>query len=166
MLPRAKHIVVRDKDSFALAYMYHDNPVYRGDFAYPILEKILVEKDEWVPYNIINLNPYKRDSSSKKKVAEIIESRGGDWIFIAGDVGEDIPLYRELQASMETISLFDWTSHTLRETISFLASAQYGLATRLHILLLLQFFHIPLSPLVYQEKITKVLGIQEDTTTL
>jgi polysaccharide pyruvyl transferase WcaK-like protein len=164
LIPRAKHIVVRDKDSYAVAYMYHENPVLHSDFAYPIIDKIVVEKDEWLPYNVINLNPYKRDTLSKRKVEEIVEKHTGEWIFIAWDVGEDIPLYRELQISMERISLFDWTSHNLREIANFFASAQYGLATRLHVLLLLKHFNIPLSPLVYQEKITKVLWIEEEHT--
>lgn len=162
IIPRAKHVVVRDKESFAIAYSYHDNPLLKGDFAYPILEQLPIEKEEVSPYNVINLNPYKRDEKSKEKVERILIAREGDRIFIAGDVWEDIPLYRELQNSMTWLGLFDWTSHSLREIATFLASAQYWLATRLHILLLLKFFHIPLTPLVYQEKISKVLDLQEE----
>lgn len=149
--------MTRDKASFAVAYEYHDRPILNTDFSYIPLQKIAVEKQESVPYNIINLNPYKRDTKSKRKVEEILDTRTGDWIFIAGDIGEDIPIFRELQQNMVDITLFDWTAHSLHEIASFLASAQYGLATRLHILLLLKYFQIPNTPLVYQEKITHVL---------
>jgi hypothetical protein len=55
------------------------------------------------------------------------------------------------------MELYDWREKSLEESLSFLAGAKAGIATRLHVLLPLQYYKVPLEAFVYQEKISKIL---------
>jgi polysaccharide pyruvyl transferase WcaK-like protein len=69
----------------------------------------------------------------------------------------DTSIYTSIQTYIPQIQLYDWTTHTLQETLDLFAHASGGIGARLHFLLPLHCFGIRLYALTYAEKITKLI---------
>jgi hypothetical protein len=53
--------------------------------------------------------------------------------------------------------IYDWTEHTLHDTLQLFSAADAGIGCRLHFLLLLQEFQKDRYALVYAEKVRKLI---------
>lgn len=107
---------------------------------------------------LININSYIRNETTKRKITGLKNQfPEAEFRFVPAEIGSDDSYILELQALIPSLHIYHRTNHTVQEIGEFIQSFDYWIAARLHILLLLQFFDIPFTALVYQEKIIKML---------
>lgn len=74
-------------------------------------------------------------------------------------MGVDEEFSKKLDTTVDEV--YDRTQHSLKDTLTLFANARYAIGTRLHFLILTDYYGVSYEPLVYQEKITKVLNISK-----
>lgn len=160
MLPLARQIVCRDQQSYGIAKMYTDQVTLYHDFALDILDHYRDQcplSDQKIA--IINCNPYIWSEETIQLILQFAHQYHDHQLyFVSGDIDEDRQYYYKLQSMIPHLQYYDRTSHTILETCQFFATASCGIGARLHILILLHYFAKPFQALVYQDKITKILG--------
>lgn len=130
------------------------------DFAYDILEHYPLSSSSTTETKtcIINCNPYIWSLETKQKILQYITQWKYDRVvYFPAELTIDAPMYEELVVDCSTLERYDWTSKDLAQITALFASASWGIAARLHVLLLLKHYGVPYTALVYQEKITKIL---------
>lgn len=156
----AYEITTREEASYerVCSVVWKEKVVANTDFSYSILKKYTVTiKDESLC--IINCNPYIWSKETEQKIIAYTKQKNYDrLVYIPAEVTIDTPMYISLKKSLPELIWYDWTQYTLEETTSLIASASWWIAARLHILILLDYYWVSYQPLVYQEKITKILG--------
>ncbi len=164
LLWRAEQIVVREQYSRDVAATYSDHVTLHHDFAYDALKlcsKINAIKNK-KSYILINVNKHIRNQQTKSILLDTAKKYESHRIyFFPASVwvdDSDLSLLSDIQQIIPTIELYDWTKHSLLDTLVFVAWAQYAVAARLHIVLLIKYFDIPFLPLIYQEKISRILS--------
>lgn len=175
ILWRAERVVVREKSSFDVASKYTKKAQLYHDFCLNLLEQVLPRKAKKpLPTNtssskiatskttqniLINVNTYIRNSTTKEKIKELTKQfpEATFW-FMPAEIWSDDTLFAQIQEIIPTIKLYDRTEYSVEETCKFIQTIDYGLAARLHVLLLLDYFGVPFTALIYQEKIVKMLA--------
>lgn len=170
ILWRAERVVVREKSSFDVASKYTEKTQLYQDFCLNLLEKVLpratkksvppTPSSSKTSQNIlINVNTYIRNSTTKEKIKDLTKQfPGATFWFMPAEIWSDDSLFQQIQEIVPTIKLYDRTQYSVEETCAFIKTIDYWLAARLHILLLLDYFGVPFTALVYQEKIVKMLA--------
>ncbi len=161
ILPRADKIVCRDNKSYKIAKYYNESSVYYKDFAIDIINSVLKEsKEEWDNnYLIINWNPYVKSKSDWKNLFSYANSEIYDKVyFIPGDISQDLPIYQIIKSQANNLEIYDRTKYTIEEIVDFFSKSQWWLWARLHFLLILHLASKKYYPIVYQDKVQKVLN--------
>lgn len=70
---------------------------------------------------------------------------------------DDVPLYETIQKHIPDIKIYDRTQYTLLETLALFYYTSGGIGARLHFLYPLKLMHKPLHPLVYKDKVRKLI---------
>lgn len=139
--------------------MYHD-------FAFDVLKSLSVAKKEQAttpPKVLININPYIRSDETKHTLVQLAERyTGANFRFFPAEYGVDDRFMDELTTIFPNLDLFDRQGMHIQEIVEQLSSFSFGIAARLHVLVVLQRLGIPFEPLVYQEKITTFLHTCSD----
>ncbi len=159
MLPRAKQIIVREKDSFKIAKKYSKKVTLHRDFAYDLIEKYQETHKETIslPNLLINLHPKINKPESYRKIDHFIKKNSNKELRYVWMSPQDLPMYDKLLEIYPEMKLRNWTSRTLDETLDFFQSASCGIWARLHFLLTLKAFNVPHEAIVYEEKIMKLI---------
>jgi hypothetical protein len=115
-------------------------------------------KHQESPYILINLNKKSRNPEN----IEIIRSFTKKYpdakkIFFPCDIQDDLKLFSLLRAEIPELELFDWTKHSLMESLHLFFAAQAGIGARLHFLYPLKIFAIPFEAIVYSDKVRKLI---------
>lgn len=160
-LAKAESITVRESASFALAKKYNHNTIQHQDFAYDVVWRLVqknpLQKDDIL---LINCNPYLWWPAIQEKIhtyrADHPEAKS---IYFPAAMGVDEEFSKKLDTTVDEV--YDWTQHSLKDTLTLFANARYAIGTRLHFLILTDYYGVSYEPLVYQEKITKVLNISK-----
>lgn len=165
LLGRARSVTVRDETSLAVAKRFSSRVHLYHDFAEDVLSQLSavsndVATSSWA-YHIINVNPYIRNAATNQKIQALYEKYPNDefWYF-PWELGSDDRFIQQITAIVPSIRIYNRTQYTVEEIRSFIAGAGESLAARLHILLCLHKAWVSYVPLVYQEKITKVLWVK------
>ena len=171
MLWYAQKVVVRDEWSYAIAKKYCNEKhlVLYHDFAYDVLDDTPSLQSRQIvkklsnfpplekPYIVINVNVYLRNDEVIDKCRQIVKLYPQHhYYFFSAALGSDEMMMEKWEALFGSLSFYDWTQHSLEETLLFIKSADFVLAARLHVLLVAQYFNVPFEAIVYQEKIEKV----------
>lgn len=162
LLGRARSITVRDATSGTVAKYFSTRVHLYHDFALDVLEKLkpTISSTDRAPYHIINVNPYIRNEQTKEHIRNLSEKYPHDeFRYIPGEMESDQLYVSEIRAIIPTLQLYDRTTYHIHDSVSFLAWAGESIAARLHVLICLHEFSVPYVPLVYQEKISKLLGV-------
>lgn len=155
----AHRIVCREYASYerVIQYVSKSKVILHEDFSYMILRQITpsTKKEN---YAIVNCNPYIRSEKTKKKII----GYGTNWwfhklVYLPAEVSVDTPIYDSLTWSLSSMEWFDRTQNSLQSICNVVANSSWWIAARLHVLILLKYFEVSYQPLVYQEKITKIL---------
>jgi polysaccharide pyruvyl transferase WcaK-like protein len=159
---KVERIVCRERWSHQIASQYSNHSLLYRDFAYSVVDVVSIKETTKykTPYIIINLNQHIYSEENLYKVIETISpfvQTHDVWFFPASvwNDDSDVKIYKDFVQYIPTIKLFMWTEYSLEEIFWFVSHASYALATRLHIILLLQHYWVPFDYLVYQEKIQK-----------
>jgi len=163
LLSRADSIVVRETYSYDIASKYSSSVVLHQDFAYDALNNIWsinkLSQNSW--YVIININKHVRNDELKLSLGATLSNHlDKELYFFPASVWSDdadIDLLDELLPLFPNIKLYDRTKHTLKETLNFIQWANFAVAARLHVVLLLKHMDTPFSPIFYQEKVNRIL---------
>ena len=168
LLSRAKLIVLREQNSYnnASMYVHKNNITLYKDFAIAFFEQHSVikaskqnnqsAKKKWF---IINTNPYLRNEEVRQKIVEEYATTSTlTPYFVPAEIGSDEEAYSQLKQDIPKLQRYDRTVHTVSEIVTFFSSFKAWVATRLHVMILLHELDVPYLPLVYQEKITHLLG--------
>lgn len=159
----AKAVITREVFSYDIAKTYTKNAILHRDFAYDVLDcvtPILFVSQR--PYIIVNINKHIREKGIDI-LCDSLESyvHSHDMYFFPGTVWDedsDASLYTMLLDLFPWMLLYDWTQHTISQTMWFVQWADFWIAARLHIVLLLKHFDIRFQPLIYQEKVQRILN--------
>lgn len=156
----AYEIITREPASYERVcnVVGNDTVIAQKDFSYSILNKYMsnIKKESIC---IVNCNPYIWSNETQQKIISYTQKWNYErLIYIPAELTIDAPMYQSLKKHLPELVRYDWTLHSLEEITTLIACASWWIAARLHILILLDYYWVPYQPLVYQEKITKILG--------
>lgn len=168
VLPKAEKIVVRDKESLAIAKQLNpENTVLYQDFAQEtILQRKNRDKENrergkgegTSPYILININKHSVDKDNVQKIIEFCK-RYPDHkkIFFPCDMNDDKFCFSYIQKYISDLEIYDWTKKSLEESLSLFYFADAGIWARLHFLLPLKLYKKPIVAIPYADKINKLI---------
>jgi polysaccharide pyruvyl transferase WcaK-like protein len=169
LLRGASDVIVREQTSYERVLQYTKKVVLHRDFAFDILDNSKINfnkrdssqaQNDQGTYIIINCNSHYWNDEVIARIQDFCgKYPHHSYIYFPAAMGDDsdVLYFDLLKQSIATIELYDWRKHSLQDTLTLFAGAHAGIATRLHVLLPLQYFSIPLEAFVYQEKISKIL---------
>lgn len=160
-LKRAQKMVVRDKHSFQVSKQYSEYCTLYKDFCYDFLAQYMsryTKKPRQSNHLIININKYIRSQKTQDTIYDRAEQHKTVY-YIPWELWSDDVFYKQLKETIPHLQLLDRTVISLEELLWIVSTAEYGIAARLHVLLLLDYFWVKYTPLVYQEKINHVLWV-------
>ena len=166
LLWTAQSVITREKYSYEIIKKYTNKGILHNDFAYDALEwidaKSLISS---IPgeYSILNCNTHIYTPASLEKITQWVKVQ--EWLgralyFIAWTAGEDdsdVVIYHKLKKLFPTLNYLDRTKYSVKELAALIWWAKHGLAARLHVVLMLDWAWVPFEPLVYQEKVQRLL---------
>lgn len=159
-LRQAEKIVVREKTSYELAKKYNKNTELYHDFALDVID---LAKNELVErksdYILINVNSHiMKDEKNIEKILNFVKENEWKQIyFFSCDFYDDLKYYDFFCEKIPGMKLYDRTKYSIKETLKFLAGCENAIWTRLHFLLVLKYLGKNFVPIVYQEKIEKLI---------
>ncbi len=160
LLPKAETIVVRDRDSWEIAKNLNpENIILHQDFAQEIIESAKHAPSKWeFKYILININ---KRSVNKENIQKIVDfcSLYPDHkkIFFPCDMNDDRQCFSIVKKYVLGIELYDWTKHSLSESLSMFHNADGGVWARLHFLLPLKIYEKSIYAIPYADKINKLI---------
>lgn len=169
VLPRAQKIVTREEMSYHEVKQYTDKVEKRQDFAVPLIDayrqKITGQKLQSFqiekPYVIINIVASQSTEESYEKIRRFLTILYPDatpvYISWKSINSNDENFAQWLEGAYPNLYRYHWEEHTISELFALINGATAGIASRLHILLLLQEFQKPRYALSYAEKVDKLI---------
>lgn len=164
ILPRSRSIICREKVSFGLASWYNTKTTLLRDFSKPILEKFLDMKwyyhdQTWLfPYILINISPKSFDENSIKKIQKFCKNYPNHKkIFFPCDINFDEQYFVKLKETFKDLEIYNWTKHSLHETLQLFYNSDGGIWARLHFLYPLKFFEKNIEALTQEEKVENLI---------
>lgn len=164
VLPKAEKIIVRDRDSFQIAKKFNpENTVMQQDFAQEIImnAECKMQNAEWKnkqKYILININ---KQSITKENIQKIIDFctqyPNHKKIFFPCDIKNDKRYFLLIKKYISDVEEYDWTTHSLSQSLSLFYYADGGIWSRLHFLLPLKLYDKPIVAIPYADKINKVI---------
>lgn len=175
LLPYAKEVVMRDLSSYDIANMYCNTAVHYHDFAFDALSiqenSSLCKKETdktihqwWNPYVIINVNIHIWNKQSKKLLKSHVrwfDESEYIYYFFPASVGiddADSLLFSQLQNIFPTIRMIDRTKYSLSHIKEFFVWSDLVISARLHVVLMWLHAGVETIPLVYQEKVQRLMN--------
>ena len=172
LLPKAEKIIVRDKDSYAIATQWlktnnqmiwakdlQNNVVLYHDFAQEIIQNTKLKTQNSVEkYILININKQAADKKNIQKIIEFCHKYPDHKkIFFPCDMNDDKRCFSIIQKYISDLEMYDWTTHHLSESLSLFYHADGWIWARLHFLLPLKIYQKPLVAIPYADKINKLI---------
>ena len=158
-MPRAIDVVTREETSFKTAWLYGARITLYQDFAIEVIDKVLplVTRSELKPYILVNLHKTIINEENIAKVREFIRVNDGCDVYYVHAWEDDKQLSEIIQKIVPNVKIYDWTQHDIVQIVSFFKNAKAGIGARLHFLMLLKECWVPLEPIVYAEKVKKLI---------
>lgn len=162
LLPRAQQILCREQTSYhrALQYISKNHVQLVSDFSYPVLQeakKYITQPLIQDEYILININPQTYNQDAVEQIQNFIKEYKVRSIFFPGHISEDKVYYTQLKKHIPDLEIYDWTKHTLLETLALFLHAKAGIWARLHFLYPLKVYEIPYESIGSTDKIQKLI---------
>lgn len=159
---RARRVVVREKNSYDIAVWYSIHTEQYHDFCYDLLEQVnkkdLLKKDEKHEYTLVNINKYLRNQSVIDICRQTVKKHSNDiYYFLPAAWWSDEGMFSKVKEYIPHVKIWDWRGKSVEEIIVFIYRARSVVAARLHILLVTKRLGVSFTPIVYQEKIKKII---------
>lgn len=162
MLPKAQRIVMREQTSVDIVSRYSKNVELYRDFAYDVLDSVHITSPVTGLYCVLNIHPKSLTPQTLSMIQDIVDRYAHcEWYWFAADYACDIEVTHTIISKFSFLRIWDWTQHTVEETLGLIAGAEYVVASRLHILLPAQYYNRSFYPLTYASKITKLIMIHQ-----
>lgn len=161
IFPRIAHAFLRDEDSCNIIQHYTPNYTQVDDFSTPVIQQYKQTHPQTKvqdKYILINASSHVNIQSYIHKLETFVHKYPKHKIiFFACDMRDDIYVYHQLHKKYKKMSLYDWTQYPLTNTLDVLAGAQAAMGSRLHFLYPLKLLDIPLDPIIYKDKVRKLI---------
>lgn len=163
VLWRSQKIITRNPESYEIARNFSDQVLAHRDFARDVLDDLVQkpQKKAEKPYIVINVNKHilnkKTTDLLAKDLFEYPEHKKYFFPWSVGSDDSDAHLFEQLLSIIPDLEIYDRSENTLLEILDFMSWASYVVAARLHVLILCKHLWLPFRPLVYQEKIQRIL---------
>lgn len=178
LLPRARHIRVRDKESFDIATRYTSHATLINDFSTSILQafqssntmthqhprdtssaKNISAWNQQNSYIVCNISSHVASTVYFDKLMKVSEQyHDSKQLFFPCDMHDDYKLWHKLKMIIPRLKLYNRTEHSLNHSLQILYNASYGIGSRLHFLYPLKIFDVPLQAIVYKHKVHKIIN--------
>ncbi|MEI6425762.1 MAG: polysaccharide pyruvyl transferase family protein [Candidatus Absconditabacteria bacterium] len=158
LLPRAASVVTREKTSFATAKNWTEQVIAYHDFSESVFATAHYKK---IPTQtiLVNLNQKSHTLAHIHQIKSFVQKfPGADVIYFPCEMTDDALLYTQIKLEIPQIRYYDWTNHSLKETLKLFASCTAGIGARLHFLIPLKLYHKDFIPIVYAHKVEKMLA--------
>lgn len=129
MLPRAKQIICREKESYGLAKKYNPNVVLFDDFGVSVVQYISkktpkLQKRKKEPYILINVHKKIRSDDVLEKIKKFCARyESCQKIFFPCDLATDTQYFSLLAEHIHDLQLYTWTDFDIKQTLSLFAYA-------------------------------------------
>lgn len=156
----AEKIFCREKTSYALAKKYNKNTELYHDRAIDVMNNYRESsKKEESDYVLINVNSHiMKDRNNIDKILKFVDTnKWKQFYFFSCDFYDDLKYYEYFCEKIPNLKLYDWTKVPIKDTLKFMVGCEDAIWTRLHFLLVLKYFGKKFDPIVYQEKIQKLI---------
>ena len=153
LLPKAEKIVVRDRDSLSIAKKFNTETVLYEDFAQETImnAECKMQNTKW-KYILININKQSVDRYNIDKIAQFCQNYPDHKkIFFPCDMNDDKHCFSTIKKYIPGLEMYDWTKHSLTETLSLFYYADGGVWARLHFLLPLKLYEKPLMAIPFAD---------------
>lgn len=169
VLPRAIQVMCREQTSYHEVKKYTDKTDYTHDFALRVTdayqthcmaERLDIERIT-KPYVIVNIVSNVATDENFEKIRVFLDRHypKATPVFVAGKSinSDDVHYAKWLSGVYDHLEVVDRTQEDLASFLGLFRHAEAGIASRLHVLLLLQEFEKPLYALSYAEKVDKLI---------
>jgi hypothetical protein len=126
-LPRAKSVVTREKTSYKIVSQWTKYVIDYHDFSHSVFAHAKSTKSH-KPLILVNLNQKSHTLAHIHQIKTFVQAHHeADIIYFPCDMQDDALLYRTLKAEIPQMRYYDWTNHTLQETMKLFASCTAGI---------------------------------------
>lgn len=159
LLPKAEKIIVRDRESLAIAKKFNTETILHEDFAQEIVQSIKHHSSNIKQnYILININKQSVDRYNIDKIAQFCQNYPDHKkIFFPCDMNDDKHCFTSIKKHISGLEMYDRTKHSLTESLSLFYHADGGIWARLHFLLPLKLYGKPIVAIPYADKINKLI---------
>lgn len=159
LLPRAKGIITREQTSYKTALKRNRLVTIYQDFSQNIVANINCKKSkESDSYVLINCNLKSRNTQAKHDIIDFCQTHAEHKkIFFPCDMNDDIYCFADLQQDIPDLEMYDWTKHSLQDSLCLFKFAKAAIWARLHFLLPLKLYKKDFTAIRYAEKISKMI---------
>lgn len=160
LLPRAQGIITREEISYNTAIMWNGHTSLYQDFSQNSIEKTSCKNSPiWWSYVLINSNLKSWNPETKQHIVDFCKTHAQHKkIYFPCDMNDDIYCFADLQQDIPDLEMYDWTKHSLQDSLCVFKETTAAIGARLHFLLPLKIFKKPFTAIKYAEKISKMIG--------
>ena len=169
VLPRAQRVVCREKTSYNHVAQYNQKVALAHDFALPVIDRYRQQMngnklsffEVKKPYVILNIVESVSSEELYEKIkiflTELYPEATPVYLYGKSVNSDDAKFAQRLEGAYPTLRTFEWERYPLSELLALFDGARAGIASRLHILLLLQEFEKPFYAPIYAQKVEKLI---------
>lgn len=159
LLPRAQWIITREETSYKTALKRNKHSIVYKDFSQNIIQNTDCKKQLLqTSYVLINCNLKSRNPDTKKRIVEFCKTHAQHKkVFFPCDMNDDTYCFHDLQQDIPDLEMYDWTKHSLQDSLCLFKWTTAAIWARLHFLLPLKIFKKPFTSIKYAEKIYKMI---------
>jgi hypothetical protein len=136
-----------------------ENTILHQDFAQETImnAELRMQTTKW-KYIVININKQSMDRYNIDKITQFCQNYPDHKkIFFPCDMNDDIYCFATIKKYISGLEMYDWTKHSLSESLSLFYHADGWIWARLHFLLPLKLYEKPIVAIPYADKINKLI---------
>ncbi|HRU50041.1 MAG TPA: polysaccharide pyruvyl transferase family protein [Candidatus Absconditabacterales bacterium] len=160
MFKKTKRVICREKTSYERAVQYGaKSAVLYQDFSKDILEDFKNKNPVSLFSTVlINISPKHFTDDNIEKIKKfVLKYPDHKKIFFPADINFDKEFYSGLRKVVPDLVVYDWTKHSLLDTLKLFQSCDAGIGSRLHFLYPLKVFEKEFVSLSSSDKVSKFI---------
>lgn len=160
MFKKTKRVICREKISYERAVQYWaKSAVLYQDFSKDILEDFKNKNPVSLSSTVlINISPKHFTDDNIEKIKKfVLKYPDHKKIFFPADINFDKEFYSGLRKVIPDLVVYDWTKHSLLDTLKLFQSCDAGIGSRLHFLYPLKVFEKEFVSLSSSDKVSKFI---------
>lgn len=119
--------MTREKTSYKTVLRWTDNVIDYHDFSHPVFAHVKASTLDKQTI-LVNLNQKSSTLAHIHQIKTFVKAYpDADIVYFPCDMQDDALLYRTLKAEIPQMRYYDWTNHTLKESLHLFASCTAGI---------------------------------------